>query len=136
MPKYKYISNRFLTLIENLLTGGKLSEYHTGYRAFSRKLLECIDFRVNLDDFVFDNQLLLQILWMGYTIAEITCPAKYFKEASAIDFKHSIKYAFGCLWTGFLYRFAKMGVLKPQLFLSCGSARSDEKSSFSKDLTA
>ena len=97
MPIWKYISNRFLTFVENMLTGAKLSEYHTGYRAFSRELLEQIPFENNSDDFVFDNQMLTQVLWQGHTIAEVSCPTKYFPEASSINFLRSLKYGFGCL---------------------------------------
>src|SRR5208337_4171149 len=92
MPLYKYISNRFLTAAENLLLGAKLSEYHTGYRAFSRELLEHIPLAANSDDFVFDNQMLAQILWFNYTIAEVSCPTRYFDEASSINFQRSVKY--------------------------------------------
>jgi glycosyltransferase involved in cell wall biosynthesis len=116
MPSWKYISNRFLTLAENVLTGAKLSEYHTGYRAFSRRLLEKIPFEVNSDDFVFDNQMLMQILWNKHTIAEVSCPTKYFAEASSINFWRSIKYGFGCLWTAILFRLAKMCLIKSKLF--------------------
>jgi len=99
MPIWKYISNRFLTFAENLLLGAKLSEYHTGYRAFSRELLEKIPMKVNSDDFIFDNQMLAQIVWLGYTIAEVSCPTKYFPEASSINFSRSVKYGFGVLET-------------------------------------
>lgn len=116
MPFYKYISNRFLTLAENILTGAKLSEYHTGYRAFSRQLLERLPLDGNSDDFVFDNQMLAQILWFGYTIAEVSCPTKYFPEASSINFVRSTKYGLGCLWTGLLFRLAKMNLIKSSLF--------------------
>src|ERR1035437_6736042 len=92
MPVYKYISNRFLTLFQNFMIGAKLSEYHTGYRAFSRKVLESINYQANSDDFVFDNQMLSQILYQGFEIGEITCPTKYFKEASSINLKRSLKY--------------------------------------------
>ena len=117
MPVWKYIANRFLTFVENILLGAKLSEYHTGYRAFSRELLERIPFDANSDDFVFDNQLLTQILWLGYTVAEISCPTKYFAEASSINFSRSIKYGMGCLTTALSFRLAKMKLLKPKLFL-------------------
>ncbi|MCI0498345.1 MAG: glycosyltransferase family 2 protein [Planctomycetales bacterium] len=117
MPIWKYIANRFLTLTENILTGAKLSEYHSGYRAFSRDLLEKLPLEQNSDDFVFDNQMLGQILWQGYQIAEVSCPTKYFKEASSINFRRSCRYGFGCLWVGLQYRLAKMGLLKPRLFV-------------------
>jgi len=116
MPIWKYISNRFLTMAENIMTGAKLSEYHTGYRAFSRQLLEKIALHENSDDFVFDNQMLAQILWHGYQIAEISCPTKYFAEASSINFRRSLKYGFGCLATAMKYRLAKMNLIKSKLF--------------------
>jgi glycosyltransferase involved in cell wall biosynthesis len=116
MPPWKYVSNRFLTAAENILLGAKLSEYHTGYRAFSRKLLESISLENNSDDFVFDNQMLAQIFWHGFTIGEVSCPTKYFPEASSINFRRSVKYGFGCLSIGSQYRLAKMGLLKSKLF--------------------
>ncbi len=116
MPWWKYISNRFLTLAENILTGAKLSEYHTGYRAFSRRLLEKLPIENNSDDFVFDNQMLAQILWAGYTIAEVSCPTKYFPEASSINFRRSTKYGFGCLWTAIAFRLARMNLVRSKLF--------------------
>lgn len=116
MPLWKYISNRWLTFMENLLLGAKLSEYHTGYRAFSREILERLNVADNSDDFVFDNQMLAQILWHGFTIAEVSCPTKYFPEASSINLRRSIRYGFGCLWTGLLFRLAKVGVLHSKLF--------------------
>lgn len=116
MPIWKYIANRFLTFIENLLLGAKLSEYHTGYRAFSRDLLEQLSLEVNSDDFVFDNQMLVQILWLGYTIAEVSCPTKYFTEASSINLFRSIKYGFGCLMTAFTFRLAKMKMISSKIF--------------------
>jgi len=116
MPLYKYISNRFLTLAENILTGAKLSEYHTGYRAFSRELLKMLPLDANSDDFVFDNQMLCEILWFGYTIAEVSCPTKYFAEASSINFSRSVKYGFGCLATALTFRLAKMRLVSSRLF--------------------
>ena len=116
MPPWKYVANRVLTLIENILLGAKLSEYHTGYRAFSRELLGQLPFEANSDDFVFDNQILAQIVWLGYTIAEITCPTKYFPEASSINFRRSLRYGVGCLLTGITFRLARMGVIRSQLF--------------------
>jgi glycosyltransferase involved in cell wall biosynthesis len=116
MPVWKYIANRFLTLSENLLLGAKLSEYHTGFRAFSRELLETIDLGPNSDDFVFDNQMLAQILWHGYTIAEVSCPTKYFPEASSINLPRSIRYGLGCLSTAATYRLAALGLLQSALF--------------------
>lgn len=116
MPFWRYISNRWLTLLENMLLGAKLSEYHTGYRAFSREILERLHLADNSDDFVFDNQMLAQILWYGFTIAEVSCPTKYFAEASSINFRRSIKYGFGCLSTGAKFRLAKMGLGSSKLF--------------------
>jgi len=116
MPYWKYIANRFLTFTENLLTHAKLSEYHTGYRAFSRELLEKLNLENNSDDFVFDNQMLAQILWHGYMIAEVSCPTRYFPEASSINFTRSLKYGFGCLKTAIAFRMAKMGFFQSHLF--------------------
>ena len=116
MPAWKYIANRFLTLIQNILITAKLSEYHTGYRAFSRKLLECLPLDVNSDDFVFDNQMLSQILWFGFKVAEISCPTKYFAEASSINLPRSIKYGFGCLNTAITYRLVKMNLITSRFF--------------------
>jgi glycosyltransferase involved in cell wall biosynthesis len=116
MPLWRYVSNRFLTMIENILMNAKLSEYHTGYRAFSRELLERVPFEKNSDDFVFDNQMLSQILWLGYTIAEISCPTSYFDEASSINFMRSVKYGFGCLETALTFRLARMGLISSVLF--------------------
>jgi glycosyltransferase involved in cell wall biosynthesis len=116
MPVWKYVSNRILTAIENLLIGAKVSEYHTGYRAFSRALLERIDISVNSEDFVFDNQMLAQIVWHGYTIAEVSCPTKYFPEASSIGFWRSVRYGLGCLGVGVRFRLAKLGLLGSPLF--------------------
>jgi hypothetical protein len=110
MPLWRYVPNRFLTLFANILTGAKLSEYHTGYRAFSRRLLEKLPLEENSDDFVFDNQMLMQILWAGYVIAEISCPTRYFPEASSISFWRSLRYGWGCLWTALEYRFARIGL--------------------------
>ncbi len=116
MPGWKYIANRFLTFAENIMIGAKLSEYHTGYRAFSKELLQKIDLSHNSDDFVFDNQMLAQIFWHGFTIGEVSCPTKYFDDASSINFKRSCKYGFGCLGTGLKFRLAKMGLIKSKLF--------------------
>lgn len=99
MPVWKYVANRFLTFWGNVFLKAKLSEYHTGYRAYSRELLEKLPLDRNSDDFVFDNQVLAQVVWLGYQIAEISCPTKYFEEASSINFQRSVKYGFGCLWT-------------------------------------
>ncbi|MGZ3580608.1 MAG: glycosyltransferase family 2 protein [Syntrophales bacterium] len=116
MPPWKYVANRFLTFAENILIGAKLSEYHTGYRAFSRQLLEQLPIDANSDDFVFDNQLLAQIIWFGHTIAEVSCPTKYFAEASSINFGRSIKYGLGCLLTALTFRLAKAGITESELF--------------------
>ena len=118
MPWWKYVSNRFLTFAENVLLGAKLSEYHTGYRAFSREILETIDLAKNSDDFAFDNQMLAQILWHGFTIAEVSCPTKYFAEASSINFNRSLKYGLQCLVVGCRFRLAKLGWLRSELFSS------------------
>ena len=115
MPLWKYIANRCLTLAENLLTGVKPSEYHTGYRAFSADVLRRLPLENNSDDFAFDNQMLVQILWLGCTIGEVTCPTKYFAEASSINFRRSVQYGFSCLGSGMKFRFAKMGI-KSKLF--------------------
>ncbi len=116
MPIWKYISNRFLTFVENIFLGAKLSEYHTGYRAFSRELIQRLPLEMNSDDFLFDNQMLAQILWFGYTIAEISCPTKYTAESSTISLYRSIKYGFGCLFTGLIFRLAKMKIMNSKLF--------------------
>ena len=100
----------------NMMMSAKLSEYHTGYRAFSRELLLKLPLDRNSNDFVFDNQMLAQILWFGYTIAEISCPTKYFEEASSINFRRSVKYGFGCLWTALLFRLAKMRLVSTAMF--------------------
>nr|MBC8363147.1 glycosyltransferase family 2 protein [Candidatus Desulfatibia profunda] len=116
MPIWKYAANRFLTFVENILLKAKLSEYHTGYRAFSRKLLQQLPLEVNSDDFVFDNQMLAQIIWFGFTVAEISCPTKYFAEASSINFSRSVKYGFGCLFTALQFRLSKMQLISSKLF--------------------
>jgi glycosyltransferase involved in cell wall biosynthesis len=109
MPRYKYISNRMLTLFQNMMMGAKLSEYHTGYRAFTRNVLETIFLDDNSNDFLFDNQMLSQILYAEFRVGEITCPAKYFPEASSINFVRSMKYGFGCLHTAMKFRLSKWG---------------------------
>lgn len=116
MPGWKYVANRFLTLFSNVLMGEKLSEYHTGYRAFSREVLEALDLDADSDDFIFDNQMLAQIFWHGFTIAEVTCPAKYFEEASSINFRRSVKYGFGCLGTALQFRLARLGLVSTPRF--------------------
>jgi glycosyltransferase involved in cell wall biosynthesis len=116
MPVYKFIANRFLTLFQNIMMGAKLSEYHTGYRGFTRKILEEINFEANSDNFVFDNQMLAQIWYAGYEIAEITCPTKYFKEASSINIRNSTIYGFGVLKTSVLFRLNRWKILKSGIF--------------------
>jgi len=116
MPLWKYIANRFLTLAENIIIDAKLSEYHSGYRAFSRQLLEQLPLDANSDDFLFDNQMLAQIIWFGHTVAEVSCPTKYFAEASSINFPRSIKYGLGCLWTALLFRLTKMKLVQSKIF--------------------
>ncbi len=116
MPLYKYWFNRMLTFTQNLLMHQKLSEYHTGYRAFSAEVLRAINYNQNSDDFVFDNQMLAQIFYAGYEIAEVTCPTKYFKEASSINFRRSCKYGFGVIHTSFLYLYNKMHSCRSKIF--------------------
>ncbi len=116
MPIYKYISNRFLTFFQNVLMSQKLSEYHTGYRAYSKDVLSSIDFNKNSDDFIFDNQFLAQIFYNGFEIAEITCPTKYFEDASSINFSRSVKYGIGVMKTSVLYFFSKNRIYKSKLF--------------------
>ncbi len=120
MPVYKYVANRLLTLFENLMLRNKLSEYHTGYRAFSRKVLETLPLNENSDDFVFDNQMLAQISYFGFTIGEISCPTKYFAEASSINLRRSIVYGLGVLNTSLSFRLHKMGVLHSRRFATDG----------------
>ena len=116
MPYYKYVANRLLTLSQNILMNEKLSEYHTGFRAFSSDILKNINYEANSDDFVFDNQMLAQIFYANYEIAEITCPTKYFDDASSINFKRSMKYGFGVLATALKYFAAKKGISKSKIF--------------------
>lgn len=116
MPYYKYLANRFLTFSQNLLLQYKLSEYHTGYRAFSREVLETINFEQNSDDFVFDNEMLSQIIFAGFHIAEVTCPTKYFEEASSINFKRSVKYGMGVLRVSLTHFFQKLGVANSPIY--------------------
>ena len=116
MPRWKYFANRALTLFSNVMLGAKLSEYHTGYRAYSRELLASIPFDRNSDDFVFDNEILAQILWQGKTICEMTCPTKYFPAASSINFTRSVKYGLGCVNTAVRFRLAKIGVISADPF--------------------
>lgn len=116
MPMYKYIFNRFLTLIENILLNQKLSEYHTGYRAFSKEVLMSINYNINNDDFIFDNEMISQIFMKGYEIAEITCPTKYFEEASSINFSRSMKYGLGVLRVALIHRLHKWKIVKSKLY--------------------
>jgi glycosyltransferase involved in cell wall biosynthesis len=116
MPLYKYAANRILTLAQNLLLGQKMSEYHTGYRAYAREVLQAIDYRANADGFLFDNQMAAQIFHRGYSIAEITCPTKYFPDASSINFRESVKYGLGVVGVSILYALSKRGWARPSLF--------------------
>jgi glycosyltransferase involved in cell wall biosynthesis len=116
MPMYKYISNRFLTYVQNILINQKLSEYHTGYRAFSRSVIEKVNYHVNSDDFIFDNQMIVQIFNAGFEIAEITCPTKYFDDASSINFSRSLKYGLGVLGTSIRFVLHKAGIYSSKLF--------------------
>lgn len=125
MPLYKYVSNRFLTLVENLLLKYKLSEYHTGYRAFSRKVIETLPLLENSDDFVFDNQMLAQAIHFGFRIGEISCPTKYFPEASSINFRRSVLYGFGVLSTALNCRLHGMGIRKCPIFDEGGKKLGD-----------
>jgi glycosyltransferase involved in cell wall biosynthesis len=118
MPLYKYIANRGLTFFQNILLGAKISEYHTGYRAYKRECLELIPFQNNSDDFVFDNQLLSQIIYQKFRVGEVTCPTKYFKEASSINFSRSLKYGIGCVKIAIEFRLNKIGVIQTKLFNS------------------
>lgn len=120
MPFYKYFSNRLLTFVENILLGQKLSEYHTGYRAFSRELLERLPLEANSDDFVFDNQMLAQIVWFGFSIGEISCPTRYAPDSSSINFWRSMEYGCGVLWTALQFRMARMGIIRPRILRSKG----------------
>ncbi len=116
MPLYKYVANRLLTLFQNILMNQKLSEYHTGYRAFSREVLESLDFSANSNDFVFDNQMTAQVFYAGYEIAEVTCPTKYFEEASSINLSRSTVYGLGVIKTSFQYFLQKLGLVKVPIF--------------------
>jgi glycosyltransferase involved in cell wall biosynthesis len=121
MPLYKYLSNRVLTAIENFLLNYKLSEYHTGYRAFSRKVLEEMPLEANSDDFVFDNEMLAQAVYFKYRIGEVSCTTKYFPEASSINFVRSVRYGLGVLWTSMRFRLQRMGVWNYGIFNSRGA---------------
>jgi len=121
MPVYKYVANRALTFFQNVLMGKKLSEYHTGYRAFSRRVLESLPLLENSDDFVFDNQMLAQIAYFGFSIGEVSCPAKYFEGASSINLRRSIVYGLGVVRTSVLFRFQKWGLVHHRLFAAEGA---------------
>ena len=123
MPRYKYVSNRFLTLFENIMIGQKLSEYHTGYRAWSRAVLERLPLQNNSDDFVFDNQMLVQCVYFGFRIGEISCPTKYFAEASSINFSRSVVYGIGVVKTAIQYRLQRIGLITSPLFTDTVDAR-------------
>ena len=116
MPWWKYVANRALTLWSNVWMGAKLSEYHTGYRAYSAELLEELDLEANSDDFVFDNQVLAQILWRGHVISEVSCPTAYFAEASSINFPRSVRYGIGCVITAIQFRACQWGLFESRLF--------------------
>jgi hypothetical protein len=120
MPLYKYVSNRFLTASQNLLCGSKLSEFHTGYRAFSRKVLETLPLLENSDDFVFDNQMLAQAIYAGFEIGEISCPTAYFPEASSINFRRSVRYGFGVLETSLRCFLERKGWRRSRIFAPDG----------------
>jgi glycosyltransferase involved in cell wall biosynthesis len=122
MPLYKYVANRALTLFENIVIGQKLSEYHTGFRAFRRRVLESIPYRGNSDNFVFDNQVLVQAHALGFRIAELTCPTRYFAEASSINFRHSLQYGISCCVTAVQYRLHRLGLVRSPLFEANGPA--------------
>ncbi len=116
MPLYKYIANRFLTFTQNILVNHKLSEYHTGYRAFSREVLETINYNQNSDDFIFDNQMLSQVIYAGFPIGEVTCPTKYFEEASSINFQRSAKYGLGVLGVSVKHFLQRIGIMKFKMY--------------------
>lgn len=122
MPRYKYVFNRLLTLIENVLVGQKLSEYHTGYRAWSRQVLECLPLGLCSEDFVFDNEILAQSIYAGFRIGEISCPTKYFPEASSINFRRSVIYGIGVLWTAVRFRLHRWGVVRSPIFAPLASS--------------
>ena len=127
MPRYKYVSNRFLTFVQNVLMGRKLSEYHTGYRAFSRRVLESLPLNENSDDFVFDNQMLAQACFFGFTIGEVSCPALYFEDASSISFSRSMKYGLGVLMVSLQFRLARWNLYRNRIFSAHG-VRLEKKS--------
>jgi hypothetical protein len=116
MPMWRYVANRFLTLFGNVLLGTKVSEFHTGYRAFSRELLEALPLAANSNDFVFDNEILAETVWLGFQIGEVSCPTSYAPDASSINFTRSVKYGFGCLATAAQFRLAKWGLVRSDRF--------------------
>lgn len=132
MPLYKYIANRFLTLFENLLLGVKLSEYHTGYRAFSHEVLETLPLEENSDDFVFDNEILAQAVYFGFRIGEMSCPARYFEDASSINFARSVKYGLGVLLTSVKYILQKYGIINSLIFSKAGRKLATKNSAQNK----
>jgi len=120
MPLYKYVANRILTLAQNLLCGAKLSEYHTGFRAFSAEVLRTLPLEENSNDFIFDNEMLAQALWQGFAVGEISCPTRYMEEASSINFRRSVVYGFGVLGVSLSFALARLGLVAPQIFSSSG----------------
>jgi len=126
MPTWKYIANRGLTFAQNILMGSKLTEFHTGYRAFSRQVLLTLPLEENSDDFVFDNQMLSQVIYFGFRIGEVSCPTKYFAEASSINFRRSCVYGLGCLKTATLFRLNRWGLLKSKVFQTSGNKLSSQ----------
>ncbi len=116
MPLYKYVANRALTFFQNIMLNQKIAEYHTGYRAFSRKVLERINYEIDSEDFIFDNEMLSQIIYFGYEIAEITCPTRYFEEASSINLSRSITYGLGVLKVSVVHRLCKWGLMKKKMY--------------------
>jgi len=118
MPLYKYVANRFLTLLQNILLQQKLSEYHTGYRSFSKEVLESVSLHACSDDFIFDNEMVSQIFYKGFEIGEVTCPTKYFEEASSINFTRSVQYGLGCIRVSLVYRLCKWGLMRSKLYES------------------
>jgi len=128
MPRYKYVANRILTAVQNLIVGSKLSEFHTGYRAFSRRVLETLPLAANSPDFLFDNQMLVQALAFRMRIGEISCPTRYFDDASEISFRRSVVYGFGVLWTSVQYRLWRWGLLHPRIFSTRADLRLDASS--------
>jgi len=128
MPRYKYVANRGLTLLQNLMLGQKLSEYHTGYRAFARPVLEALPLAENSDDFIFDNQMLVQVFQAGFRVGEVSCPTRYFADASSIDWRRSTVYGFGCLWNGLLFMLSRAGLGQPRFLRPSGKRLLDPDS--------